>query len=290
MRARFTVVRIPPASLPEQVLSGTVQKGFACETASACSRILFFASAGVAHAAPPVRMVVRDVGRRRRARSRPRRRASTWSACTGRGRGTPWFRTRGVAGAGARGSRPTTTRGRSGVVAARATPSGPAPPTRSRSGTRGRRDARARVPPLEPAGPTSPERALQIAGSPTIITRAGWHADEEIRRAKPQYRADAAARGRAPHGRRRTATRARSRRRSCAASRSTTCKGNGWDDIGYNFLVDACGQVFEGRYGGIEQNVVGAHSRRFNTGSVGVVDDRQLRAARTVEGRSRTRS
>ncbi|MGH3017976.1 MAG: N-acetylmuramoyl-L-alanine amidase, partial [Gaiellaceae bacterium] len=47
-------------------------------------------------------------------------------------------------------------------------------------------------------------------------------------------------------------------------------KANGWDDIGYNFLVDRYGQVFEGRRGGMRRNVIGAHAEGFNTGSVGV--------------------
>src|SRR4029077_7283984 len=47
-------------------------------------------------------------------------------------------------------------------------------------------------------------------------------------------------------------------------------KGNGEKDIGYNFPVDKYGQVFEGRYGGIDKPVIGAHAEGFNTGSVGV--------------------
>lgn len=45
---------------------------------------------------------------------------------------------------------------------------------------------------------------------------------------------------------------------------------NGWDDIAYNFLVDYWGRIWEGRAGGVEATVVGAHTRGFNTGSVGV--------------------
>jgi hypothetical protein len=47
-------------------------------------------------------------------------------------------------------------------------------------------------------------------------------------------------------------------------------RSNGWNDIGYNFLVDAYGRVFEGRAGGIDRPVIGAQTGGFNTGSVGI--------------------
>jgi hypothetical protein len=47
-------------------------------------------------------------------------------------------------------------------------------------------------------------------------------------------------------------------------------QGEGWCDIGYNFLVDAYGRIWEGRAGGIDKAVLGAHTGGFNTASFGV--------------------
>lgn len=47
-------------------------------------------------------------------------------------------------------------------------------------------------------------------------------------------------------------------------------RGEGWDDIGYNFVVDRCGTIYEGRAGGVGRTVRGAHATGFNAHSVGI--------------------
>jgi hypothetical protein len=47
---------------------------------------------------------------------------------------------------------------------------------------------------------------------------------------------------------------------------------NGWNDLGYNFVVDRYGQIFEGRAGGIDQAVIGAQAQGYNSHSTGIAN------------------
>lgn len=42
----------------------------------------------------------------------------------------------------------------------------------------------------------------------------------------------------------------------------------GWGDIGYNYIIDTNGLIYEGRYGG--EGVIGAHAGSGNNGSIGI--------------------
>lgn len=114
-----------------------------------------------------------------------------------------------------------------------------------------------------------PLRTVAAVGVPQIVPRSGWLADETIRRAKPVY-ADTLRMAFVHHT---AGTNDYTRLQAPAVVRAIEIyhvKGNGWNDIGYNALVDRFGTVYEGRYGGIDRNVVGAHARGFNTGSFGI--------------------
>jgi hypothetical protein len=114
-----------------------------------------------------------------------------------------------------------------------------------------------------------PLRAVASAGAPPIVPRSAWGADESIVREAP---VDApAVRFASVHHT--AGPNDYSPAQVAAILRGIQIyhvKSNGWNDIGYNFLVDRYGTIYEGRAGGIDRNVVGAHIRGFNTGSVGI--------------------
>ena len=115
----------------------------------------------------------------------------------------------------------------------------------------------------------APVRALSTASSPPIVMRSQWQADEKIVRAKPLI-AKTLKLALVHHT---AGTNDYTPAQSEAIVRGIELyhvQGNGWNDIGYNFLVDRFGTIYEGRAGGITRDVIGAHSQGFNTGTVGI--------------------
>ena len=104
---------------------------------------------------------------------------------------------------------------------------------------------------------------------PAIITRAGWGANESLRRGPPEY-APALKMVFVHHTDTASVYPCSDSARIVRGIYAYHVLSNGWNDIGYNFLIDRCGHVFEGRYGGVTRPVIGAHARGFNTGSAGI--------------------
>ncbi|MFI6870949.1 N-acetylmuramoyl-L-alanine amidase [Nocardia sp. NPDC050406] len=107
-------------------------------------------------------------------------------------------------------------------------------------------------------------------GGPKVISRAQWGADESMRCEDPTYDKDGVAGITVHH----TAGRNDySKSESAGIVRAIYAyhaKTLGWCDIGYNALVDKYGQIFEGRAGGLDKPVQGAHAGGFNENTSGV--------------------
>ena len=110
--------------------------------------------------------------------------------------------------------------------------------------------------------------------APKIISRAGWGADESLRTADPECVTpdydNTIKIGFVHHTastNNYTATTAFEQLRAIYAYH---IQGFGWCDFGYNFLVDKYGRIFEGRWGGVDRPVHGAHTGGFNTDTFAV--------------------
>jgi len=103
---------------------------------------------------------------------------------------------------------------------------------------------------------------------PAMVTRSQWGADESLRKTAPSY---AAVKMAFVHhtdtGNDYTSADAPAIVRGIYAYHT---KSLGWNDIGYNFLIDRFGTIYEGRYGGVARGVVGAQVLGFNTGTTGI--------------------
>ncbi|MGW2748546.1 N-acetylmuramoyl-L-alanine amidase [Streptomyces sp. NPDC001450] len=116
---------------------------------------------------------------------------------------------------------------------------------------------------------TTPTAPPSTVPEPPITSRADWGADESISPDAPEYNADVkAVFVHHTDG---------SNDYSCTDSASIVrsiyayhVQVSGWKDIGYNFLVDKCGTVFEGRKGGVGLPVLGAHTYGWNREAAGI--------------------
>ncbi len=129
-----------------------------------------------------------------------------------------------------------------------------------------------------PAAATSASAEGRVP-QPNVVSRAQWGADESLRGHEPAKYAPlvrmAVHHTATPEGPDPAAT--------VRAIYAYHTQSNGWNDIGYNFLVDSAGRIYEGRWarnyapGEVPtgetttgDGVTGAHVAGNNTGSVGV--------------------
>ena len=118
------------------------------------------------------------------------------------------------------------------------------------------------------AGLRLTDDAVAMTTRPAIVTRAEWGANESWRSGSPDYApVKMAFVHHTDGGNDYSAEEAPAVVRAVYAYHT---KSLHWSDVGYNFLIDRFGTIYEGRYGGMTRGVIGAQVLGFNTGSTGI--------------------
>lgn len=117
-------------------------------------------------------------------------------------------------------------------------------------------------------GAPQPGAAHAAAAMPSIFRRAQWGADESWRKGPPSY---TQVRGVIVHHT--AGTNNYTQAQVPAILRGIYAfhtRDRGWNDIAYNVMVDKWGRMWEGRAGGLDRGVQGAHASGWNTNTMGV--------------------
>ena len=104
---------------------------------------------------------------------------------------------------------------------------------------------------------------MKVAPKPYIYSRAQWGANEKLRdqTARRYGTVKAGFIHHTVNANNYTAAQVPALLRGIYAYHT---QSRGWRDIGYNYLVDRFGRIWEGRCGGVDQAVVGAHTLGYN--------------------------
>ncbi|GGU18388.1 N-acetylmuramoyl-L-alanine amidase [Nocardioides albus] len=106
--------------------------------------------------------------------------------------------------------------------------------------------------------------AAAYTAKPSIFSRRQWGADEGVREAGPPDYHEV--RGGFVHHTVNTNSYTQAQVPGIIRSIYTYhVRSRGWRDLGYNFLIDKFGRIWEGRYGGVDRPVVGAHTSGYNS-------------------------